>query len=360
MHTRDGFVEAVLAAPLGVTWLGVLEAGPADGHGGWQAAPPRSHPRAVAAAVDLVRALPFGRLMGAAVHAAVLEAGPWVGTAPASIAAAYASVERRVPIAEAIAARFLPELYAPIDRARQEWFSDGSPWWRSRVLFDDLDEVYGAGEFTTAGLWTATEPPAEALVDMVSAWELETGPVERWRMRARDDARVFEIHGPADWARLVTAHPRSARPHPGWELPGPNQRPTDLATLLDGRGRAAARTAVAAHLVPDWRSVAEAVDGVHLSWAGFITTEGRVVDLGDGAVTMLRYWFSERTLWLADVFTQPQPAPDPHIDLAAGGRHDPPLPAREHMTPDLMARLLGRSGEAAGISRSVPRRGWSA
>ena len=85
-------------------------------------------------------------------------------------------------------------------------------------------------------------------------------------------------------------------------------------------------------------------DGIHLSWAGFITGEGRVVDLGDGDVTMLRYWFSERTLWLGDVFGEPLSAPDPQINFA--GNHRPPLPPPTTVNADLLARLLGRRSTA--------------
>lgn len=227
-------------------------------------------------------------------------------------------------------------------RRLQQWFTDGHPWLESRApLFGPFGDVYGAGEFPISGLWTATDPPPEALVEMVGAWELETGPIVRWWVPARPDARVFEIHRPADWARLVTAHPGMAEPHPGWELPGTNQHITDISPLLASGHRAAARASVRHHLVRDWQSVAGRYGGVHLSWAGFITSEGCIVDLGDGDVTMLRYWFSERTLWLADVFGEPRSAPDPQINFATG-THWPPLPPRLPITQDLVVRLLGR------------------
>ncbi|HUV18120.1 MAG TPA: hypothetical protein VMW33_06530 [Ilumatobacteraceae bacterium] len=82
-------------------------------------------------------------------------------------------------------------------------------------------------------------------------------------------------------------------------------------------------------------------DGIHLSWAGFVTTEGYVVDLDGGGVTMLRYWFSKRTLWFADVFGEPSSAPDPHINFATGN-HEPPLPPHGTVNTDLIRRLLGR------------------
>ncbi|MEO6571319.1 MAG: hypothetical protein ABIO83_07200, partial [Ilumatobacteraceae bacterium] len=250
--------------------------------------------------------------------------------------------ERRAAIAEAIAERFADQLHAPIDRGSQQWFADGHPWLELRPpLFGRFDDVYGAGEFPIAGLWTATDPPPDALLEMVGAWELETGPITRWWLPARPEARVFEVHRPADWARLVTAHPRIAEPHPGWELPGVNQHVTDIAPLRASIGQRAARTSVRHHVVPDWQSVAGQHDGVHLSWAGFITAEGFISDLGDGDVTMLRYWFSERTMWLADVFGEPRDAPDPQINLATG-THWPPLPPRIPITRNLIVRLLGR------------------
>lgn len=337
----EGFVDAVLDSPLGVSWLAVLEAGAIRGDG-WSTTSPRSDPASVAAAADLVGEMSFGSLMDAAVYAAVTESGPWIGDAAARIAAAYEQSERRAPIAAAVAERFGDELEAPLDRTAQQWWTDGSPGIESLApMFRRFDDVYGAGEFTWAGLWTSTDPPAEVLLQMIAAWEMETGPVERWWLPVRPEGRVFEIHGPADWARLVAAHPHPAAPHPGWELPGVNQDHHQIAPLLANAGQRAARASVGRHLVPDWQAVAGRYDGVHLSWAGFITAEGCIVDLGDGGVTMLRYWFSERTLWLADVFGDTRPAPDPRINLASG-HHRPPLRSRSTIDRQFILGLLGR------------------
>lgn len=102
----------------------------------------------------------------------------------------------------------------------------------------------------------------------------------------------------------------------------------------------------------NWQAVAAQYDGTHPSWAGFITSEGCIVELGDGDVTMLRYWFSERTVWLADVFGQPTSAPDPHINLTTDstGAHWPPLPPRATINSDLIVRLLGRPPIAKHLS----------
>jgi hypothetical protein len=139
--------------------------------------------------------------------------------------------------------------------------------------------------------------------------------VSRWQLPIGSDARVFEVHCPADWVRLVTAYPATGRPHPEWELPGINQRPQELAELLAVDGQHGARSSMRRHLVPDWAAVAADYDGMHLSWAGFLTTEGYVNDLGDGDVALLRYWFSERTHWVRDVFGEPVPLDAPYSDL---------------------------------------------
>ena len=340
MDAVDGFVDAVMASPLGVSWLAVLEIC-RPGEQGWSATSPVADPASVAAAVDLIGEMSFGTLVDAAVFAG-FESSPWMGDAPAKIAAAYRQAERRAPIAEAVAERFGDQLHAPLDHSSQQWFTDGSPYAESLISrFERFDDVYGAGEFPLAGLWTATDPPPEALVEMVGAWEYETGPVTRWWLPVRPEARVFEIHRPADWARLVTDHPRHAAPHPGWELPGINQHRTEISPLLASPEQRAARASVRHHVVPDWQSVTGQYDGIHLSWAGFITAEGCIVDLEGGDVTMLRYWFSERTLWLADVFGEPRSAPDPQINFATGN-HWPPFPPRATINRDYIFRLLGR------------------
>jgi hypothetical protein len=139
--------------------------------------------------------------------------------------------------------------------------------------------------------------------------------VSRWRLPVRPGARIAEIHRPQDWVALVTAYPAPAQAgQECWELPGPNQDPCELAELISLPQQRAARTSIRRHLVPDWGLVAANYDGVHLSWAGFLTTEGCVSDLDDGDVAMLRYWSSERTLWLADTFGEPEPLDAPHLD----------------------------------------------
>ena len=99
--------------------------------------------------------------------------------------------------------------------------------------------------------------------------------------------------------------------------------------------------------MPDWRRVADAYDGVHLSWAGFITSEGCIVDLGDGDVAMLRYWFSERTHWLRDVFGDPEPLAAPETEASDILAVDVTTDAsrRRHDELVLQGQLAGEAAE---------------
>lgn len=317
MPERGGLVDALVAAPLGAALLALVEGAARDDVHWWEI-PPDSDPGAVSMAADAVHAWPFGSLVRIAVYASYMQVGPWVSSsAGAAAAAAYRGAEARVPIAEAIEASFGDELHRPLDATAQEWWNSSAPaqGLHARPRFVSFESVYGAGQFTWAGVWTVTRPPSESHGELVAAWEMEPSPVSRWRLPVRPGARVAEIHRPEDWAALVATHPASARPDQEcWELPGPNQDVSRLVELLSFPGQRAALTSTRHHLVPDWAGVATELDGVHLSWAGFITSEGCVTDLGSGDVTMLRYWFSERTHWLRDVFGEPEPLAAPDLD----------------------------------------------
>ena len=104
-------------------------------------------------------------------------------------------------------------------------------------------------------------------------------------------ASVFEITGPADWHALCAAAPRV------------NKQRNSPA----GKGT----------LVPDWRRVAEEYDGVHLTFAGLLTTPFVRVTSTVG-VTMLWSWDVEHTTWVTDV-VRPG-APLPASDIGRSGR----------------------------------------
>lgn len=190
--------------------------------------------------------------------------------AGATVAVAYRQAEARAPIAEALDERFGAALHEPIQHEAQQWWTTGRRWVdRLAPLFRNYELVYGSGQFTWAGLWTISDPPEVAHAELAAAWELEDAAISRWRLPVLPEARVLE--GAA--ARRLGAAGEGAPPCGGersrrLELPGPNQQRSEVSMLAAVGGQRAARTEVRRHLVPDWRSVADHYDGVHLSWAG--------------------------------------------------------------------------------------------
>jgi hypothetical protein len=312
-------IEDLLAAPVGVALLDRLEAKNRQEFRPFEALRD-SQPAAVHEAAEEVEQMSSGQLLSIALDASQYIAGPWSGGAPDSLALAYTMAQARAAIAEALWERFADDLIRPLEPALQQcWISDTEEW-EPVARFRDFDRVYGNGEFPWDGFWTVTEPPSEIHDDLISAWEMMPGPITRWRLPLRPDSRLWTINRPSDWVRLVESYPKVAsQGHLGWELPGPNQHVAEIRGLCAVTTQHAARVGRLKHVLPDWGAVASEYDGVHLTWAGFLTTEGFVSDLADGVVTMLRYWGSERTLWLRDVFGIPEPLASPELSGCVSG-----------------------------------------
>jgi hypothetical protein len=76
--------------------------------------------------------------------------------------------------------RFASALHEPIARHAQQWWTtEDLPVDRLAPLFLDYENVYGAGQFSWAGLWTVSDPPDVAHEQLVDAWELYGGPISR-------------------------------------------------------------------------------------------------------------------------------------------------------------------------------------
>ena len=315
-------IDEVLAAPAGVALLEALEASCRRDLGLFELIE-TSDPDAVDRATESVASMPFGELVRHVVAGAEHVGGPWIGNAPRRLSRASMLAPARAPIATAVVARFASTLRSNLTRGAQQW-------WTSTIVPNDdrpalssgTRNVYCCGEFTWNSLWTVTEPAPEVHDDLINVWEMFPGPISRWRVPIDPTARVYEVHTAQDWARLVVRYPRlTSRPHGGWELPGPNQDLREAQQLQLVSAGAAARVGVRVAM-PDWERVADDFDGVHVSWSGKLTCEGRIIDvaeLGDDVVTMLRYWGSERTSWLNDVFGVPEPLEAPELSGRING-----------------------------------------
>lgn len=290
----------------------------------------------------------WGQLLRVALWAAEHIVGPWSGGAVTSLAHAYGLAGSRQPIAEAICRRFSADLEGAIDLDAQEhWNNDVYDPLQERLwpCFRDFTKVYGNGEFPWAGFRTTTSPPTDIHDSLVSSWEMHLSPITRWHLPIRSDVRVWSVDRPSDWVRLVEAYPKVAsRDHGSWELPGVIQSLSDSGVLMAIKEQHAMRTVIEGHVLPDWSAVAQDFDGVHLSWAGFLTSEGYVADLPSGGVTTLRYWHSDRTFWFRDVFGQPEPLPAPDLSEASGEKGLPTTgddPRTEEGRRQVL-RMLGR------------------
>ena len=122
-------------------------------------------------------------------------------------------------------------------------------------------------------------------------------PSEQRRFIAEVDAtaRVMEVSTPKDWHRLCVAFPR---------------RNNEPYTPLDGEGT----------LSPDWSRLTEQWDGIHLTFAGLLTTPFVRYSTAAGA-TMLWSWDSEGTTWAPGAFLKAG------AQLETLGGHDIAFPA---------------------------------
>jgi len=114
-----------------------------------------------------------------------------------------------------------------------------------------------------------------------------------WPLRPRPGARVYEVDGPAAWARLVSRYPLDvtrSRRHDWWRATGSTGR----------------------WLIPDYQAVAADYDAVHVTVLGYLTTAGAAVptDSGGGSRTVLAGWEPDATWWLTDCLAQAGPPED--------------------------------------------------
>lgn len=319
--SRFELVDELGRSPAGAALLDSLERTHRDDARPFEALR-NSDPVAVWAAVDAVGTMLFGDLVQHLVSAAEHIVGPWMSDAMANLTAALKSAPARTEIAEAVVSRFSPELNRTVALEEQQWWLAANDLDHAGPVFAGRRHDYCCGEFSSNSVRTVSAPPSQVHDDLVDVWEIFPGPISRWQVPVRSEARVYEIHRPSDWANLVAQYPSATRrPHGGPELPGPNQD-TQVAAEVQRSTRGVAARVGDEVVMPDWTRVAGDYDGIHLSWAGMATCEGRVIDvadLGPGIVTMIRYWGSERSMWLNDVFDTPTPLSAPSLTGRVNG-----------------------------------------
>jgi GNAT superfamily N-acetyltransferase len=109
------------------------------------------------------------------------------------------------------------------------------------------------------------------------------------------DSRVFEIDGPAAWAKLVRRYPldvSAGRRHDWYSV----------------TGRSGSWT------IPDWSAVRHDFDAVHLTIGGYLTTAGRAIPVDEERSTVLAGWGPDSTYWLRDLVRDASTRRDWHLD----------------------------------------------
>lgn len=174
--------------------------------------------------------------------------------------------------------------------------------WRSAAAAEERRALSGPLDPTApmTGSWWSTPAPAalvtttRALPDLgavgLALVEDSSGETAArcWPLAAQPRSRVYEITGPDDWVDLVTRYPldvTGSRRHDWWRVTGWADR----------------------WLIPEWADVATDFDGVHLTVAGYLTSAGRTLRVGQEA-TMLAGWNPDQTFWLNDVLRDAGPS----------------------------------------------------
>ena len=324
------FADELIESPIGVALLAELEAMQRPDVPQREIQLKAPDAQAVDRAAEWVSTVPVGHILYEAVQIAEWEIGPHVGGASV-LASAYRWAGQRRPIAVALAARLGGTLHEPLDLDNQEW-------WTTLQEQSSRGRSYDDGSL----LWTVQNLPSQVHDAVVDAWD-HGGSTSRWHIPIKKQPRIKEIHRPADWIELVRRYPgplsregyrlcwKFESPNPGRRLTwAPHRKdclrvawahdrrprlvPRDggLSKLLALPEQKAAQPLNTSQFVDiDWRAASRDYDGCHLSWAGFLTTEGYVCDLGDGRIAALYGFGSERTLWLADVFGEATPLEAP-------------------------------------------------
>jgi len=109
-------------------------------------------------------------------------------------------------------------------------------------------------------------------------WHVDENAIQVWDVEAPDDAKIYEIHCPEDWIRLVARFPRL--------YPNPPMGEWLRWTNCSGPW-----------LLPEWKTISKHFDGVHVSLAGYLSTSYRALPIGD-QFTILSGWHPDSTSWI--------------------------------------------------------------
>lgn len=173
------------------------------------------------------------------------------------------------------------QVTGPGKRHKGQWM--GGPWWSTPVWSILASDMARYGETLPLLARTTRSRPNLGAVELLLEEDRVGAPAALcWPVRAQDQVRVFEIDRPDNWLQLVERY--------GIDVTGKRMVQWSAATGLERRW-----------VIPDWSSVAEDYDAVHLTLNGYLTTSGRALGLDSDSATFLAGWNPDESYWLSDV-----------------------------------------------------------
>lgn len=97
----------------------------------------------------------------------------------------------------------------------------------------------------------------------------------------RGAGRILELASAQDWAELCREYPM--------DVTASRRNDWFWVTGRDGRW-----------VIPDWESVAQRWDAVHLTTLGYLSAATRLIEVDDERATVIAGWGPDSTLWLTD------------------------------------------------------------
>jgi len=147
----------------------------------------------------------------------------------------------------------------------------GGPWW-SIPPTSLVRTTRSLGDDGPAGL--------RFVEDSIGGDEAVATPVDVY------PARVIEIRGPEDWARLCARHPL--------DVTASRRQEWFSVTGSD-------RTWV----IPDWAAVSAEADAVHLTALGYLSSATRLIEVDGGRASVIAGWNPDETYWFRGVSARP-------------------------------------------------------
>lgn len=177
----------------------------------------------------------------------------------------------RAPAAQALS-QWAEDTARQEARAAAEWDPDPraniSAWWPSTPPSFELTATCGVQRGVPTGLCLVEDGLGETRASV---------------HRVMGSGRVFEIDSASAWAELCREHPMevtASKRHDWYRTTG----------LADTRW-----------VMPDWASVAQVYDAVHLQVGAYLAASGTAIEVEPGVHAVIAGWAPGDTFWLTDV-----------------------------------------------------------